>query len=55
MGAGEINSATTESLVGRPDRPALTGDPAYRLLLKINDMISDLKLKQFVTDPKVNY
>jgi len=32
-----------------------TGDLAYRLLLKTKDMIKDPELREFATDPQVNY
>ena len=55
MGAGGINSAMRGCLVGHPDKPTPTGDLAYRLLLKTKDMIKDPELREFVTNPQVNY
>jgi len=55
VGAGGINSAMRGCLVGHPDKPTPTGDLAYRLLLKTKDMIKDPELREFVTNPQVNY
>ena len=55
MGADEINSAMRECLVGHPDKPRLTGDLAYWLLLNTKDTITDSELREFVTDPQLNY
>ena len=55
VGADGINSAMRECLVGHPDKPTPTGDLAYRLLLKTKDMIKDPELREFVTNPQVNY
>ncbi|KAF2792883.1 FAD binding domain-containing protein [Melanomma pulvis-pyrius CBS 109.77] len=55
VGADGINSKCREILLGKPDPPILTGDLAYRLLLKTEDMLKDEDLKSFVEDPQVNY
>ena len=55
VGADGINSALRECLVGHPDKPTPTGDLAYRVLLKTKDTIKDPELKEFVTNPQVNY
>ena len=55
MGAGGITSAMREYLVGYLDKPIRTGGPAHRLPLKAGDMIYDPELKEFVTNPQVNY
>ena len=55
-GADGIISAMRGCLVGHPDKPTPTGDLAYnRLLLKMKEMIKGPELRQFVTDPQVNY
>ena len=55
VGADGIHSRLREILLGRPDPPILTGDLAYRLLLKTEDMMKDPELRGFVEDPQVNY
>ena len=55
VGAGGINSAMRECLVGHPGKPAPTGDLVYWLLLNTKDMITDPKLREFVTDPQLDY
>lgn len=55
VGADGINSRLREVLLGRPDPPVLTGDLAYRLLLKTDEMRKDPELCPLVEDPQVNY
>ncbi|KAF2498652.1 FAD/NAD(P)-binding domain-containing protein [Lophium mytilinum] len=55
VGADGINSKCREILLGKEDPPILTGDLAYRLLLKTEDMMKDPELRGFVEDPQVNY
>ena len=55
VGADGINSRCREILLGRPDPPLLTGDLAYRLLLKTDEMMKDPELRSFIEDPQVNY
>ncbi|KAK8181660.1 hypothetical protein HDK77DRAFT_469433 [Phyllosticta capitalensis] len=55
VGADGINSRCREILLGRPDPPVLTGDLAYRLLLKTEKMLEDDELRDLVLDPQVNY
>lgn len=55
VGADGINSTLREVLLGREDPPTPTGDLAYRLLLKTEEMVKDPELKGLVTDPQVNY
>lgn len=55
VGADGINSRCREILLGHEDPPLLTGDLAYRLLLKTEDMVKDPELRSFVEDPQVNY
>ncbi|KAF2806982.1 FAD/NAD(P)-binding domain-containing protein [Mytilinidion resinicola] len=55
VGADGINSKCREILLGKEDPPILTGDLAYRLLLKTEDMMKDPQLRGFVEDPQVNY
>lgn len=55
IGADGIASNTREILLGRKDPPKPTGDLAYRLLLKTEEMLKDPELRGFVEDPQVNY
>jgi salicylate hydroxylase len=55
VGADGINSKCREILLGKEDPPILTGDLAYRLLLKTEEMMKDPDLRGFVEDPQVNY
>lgn len=55
VGADGINSRLREIMLGRPDPPTLTGDLAYRLLLKTEEMKKDPELRHFVEKPQVNY
>jgi salicylate hydroxylase len=55
VGADGINSKTREVMLGHADPPTPTGDLAYRLLLKTEEMVKDPELRSFVTDPQVNY
>ncbi|KAL1892611.1 hypothetical protein Sste5346_006896 [Sporothrix stenoceras] len=55
VGADGINSRLREVLLGRADPPVLTGDLAYRLLLKTDAMLKDPELRPLVQDPQVNY
>jgi len=52
---GGINLVMGEFLIGRPDKSTPTEHLAYRLMLKMKDMMEDPWLKEFVTDPQVNY
>jgi len=55
IGADGLWSKCREILLGHPDPPQPTGDLAYRLLLNTKDMLKDPELREFVTDPQVNY
>ena len=55
VGADGINSRLREIMLGREDPPTPTGDLAYRLLLSTKDMMRDPELREFVTNPQVNY
>lgn len=55
VGADGINSKLRETFLGREDPPVPTGDLAYRLLLKTDEMRKDPDLRQFVNEPQVNY
>jgi salicylate hydroxylase len=55
VGADGINSRLREIMLGREEPPTPTGDLAYRLLLSTKDMMRDPELREFVTNPQVNY
>ena len=55
VGADGINSRTREIMLGHEDPPTETGDLAYRLLLRTEEMVKDEALRGFVEDPQVNY
>lgn len=55
VGADGIHSKCRELLLGHQDPPLLTGDLAYRLLLRTTEMLQDPDLRGFVEDPQVNY
>jgi salicylate hydroxylase len=55
VGADGIYSKTREAFLGRVDPPQRTGDLAYRLLLKAEEMLKDPELADMVRNPQVNY
>lgn len=55
VGADGINSRLREIMLGHADPPIPTGDLAYRLLLSTKEMLKDPELREFVTNPQVNY
>ncbi|MBE7180452.1 MAG: FAD-dependent monooxygenase, partial [Terriglobus roseus] len=55
VGADGIASKLREIMTGREEPPTLTGDLAYRLLLKTADMKADPELRDFIDTPQVNY
>ncbi|KAF7886437.1 hypothetical protein EAF00_010540 [Botryotinia globosa] len=55
VGADGIFSKLREVMLGREDKPHLTGDLAYRLLLSTKHMLADEELADFVKNPQVNY
>ncbi|KAL3465219.1 hypothetical protein BJX64DRAFT_285762 [Aspergillus heterothallicus] len=55
IGADGVFGKLTEILLHRPDPPLQTGDLAYRVLLSTEAMLRDPELREFVTDPQVNY
>jgi salicylate hydroxylase len=55
VGADGVYSRCREIMLGREDKPRLTGDMAYRILLDTKGLPGDPELKEFVEDPKVNY
>lgn len=55
VGADGIHSRMREVLTGKSAPPIKTGDLAYRLLLKTENMLKDPDLAPFVTAKEVNY
>lgn len=54
IGADGLRSSCREALLARPDPPRLTGDLAYRSLVKVSDMKSPL-LQELIKKPSTNY
>ena len=55
LGADGLKSICRESLLGRPDPPHLTGDLAYRIVIKAEDMKKHPDLRGLVEKPAINY
>jgi len=55
LGADGLKSICRESLLGHPDAPHLTGDLAYRIVIKAEDMKRHPDLRDLVEKPAVNY
>lgn len=55
IGADGVKSTCREILLGRSDPPHMTGDLAYRILVKAEDMRSHPSLRDLVEKPAVNY
>lgn len=55
IGADGIRSVCREALLSRPDPPHLTGDLAYRFLVKAEDMKRNPSLREFIEKPAINY
>lgn len=55
IGADGVNSTCREILLGCPDPPHMTGDLAYRILVKAEDMRSHALLRDLVEKPAINY
>lgn len=55
IGADGLKSISREALLGRPNPPYLTGDLAYRILIKVSDMREHPLLKELVQKPEINY
>ncbi|KAJ5949068.1 FAD binding domain containing protein [Penicillium verhagenii] len=54
IGADGLRSACREALLARPEPPRLTGDLAYRSLVKVSDMKSPI-LQDLIKKPCTNY
>lgn len=55
LGADGLKSACREALLGHPDPPRLTGDLAYRIIVKAEDMKKHAELSEFLEHPCINY
>jgi len=55
IGADGLKSACSESFLGRPDPPRLSGDLAYRIIVKAEDMKRHADLVDLVENPAINY
>lgn len=55
LGADGLKSVCREALLGRPDPPCFTGDLAYRIIIKAEDMKKHPNLRELVEKPAINY
>ncbi|KAF2085874.1 FAD/NAD(P)-binding domain-containing protein [Saccharata proteae CBS 121410] len=55
LGADGLKSVCREQLVGHPDPPRLTGDLAYRIVVKAEDMMKHENLRELAQKPQINY
>lgn len=55
VGADGLKSRCREEMVGKADPPHLTGDLAYRILIKASDMRKHEDLAELVKDPAINF
>ncbi|MCJ1355885.1 MAG: hypothetical protein MMC33_005877 [Icmadophila ericetorum] len=55
LGADGLKSVTREALVGHPDPPHLTGNLAYRIVIKASEMRKYPELRSFVDRPALSY
>jgi len=55
LGADGLKSVCREALLGHPDPPHLTGDLAYRIIVKAEDMKKHPLLKELAEKPATNY
>jgi salicylate hydroxylase len=55
VGSDGVRSRCRDIMLGFHDPPKESGDLAYRVLLKTEQMLKDPELKDFVLDPQVNY
>jgi salicylate hydroxylase len=55
IGADGLKSICREALLGHPDPPRLTGDLAYRILVKAEDMKKHPDLVELAENPAINY
>ena len=55
LGADGLKSVCRQSLLGHVDPPHLTGDLAYRIIIKAEDMKKHHDLRELVEKPAINY
>lgn len=55
VGADGLKSVCRNTLLGHPDPPHLTGDLAYRIVIKAEDMRRHPDLRSLVEKPAINY
>ena len=55
LGADGLKSICRESLLGHVDPPHLTGDLAYRIIIKADDMKKHPDLRELAEKPAINY
>ena len=55
VGADGLKSICREALLQRPDPPKLTGDLAYRIVIKAKDMLALPELRFLTERPAINY
>lgn len=55
LGADGLKSTCRESFLGHPNPPCLTGDLAYRIIVKASDMRKHPDLRDLAEKPAINY
>lgn len=55
IGADGLKSVCREEMLGRPDPPLFTGDLAYRIVVKAEDMKKHESLRELVERPSINH
>lgn len=55
LGADGLKSVCREALLGHADPPRLTGDLAYRIVVKAEDMMKHESLVELALNPAINY
>lgn len=55
VGADGLKSRCREEMMGRADPPHLTGDLAYRIIVKADEMRKDPDLRELTEDPAINF
>lgn len=55
LGADGLKSVCREALLGHSDPPRLTGDLAYRIVVKAEDMMKHPNLVELASKPAINY
>lgn len=55
IGADGLKSVCREALLGRPDPPHFTGNLAYRILIRAEDMKKHANIADLAEHPAINY